>query len=201
MTRDRRHLLKLKLNSLAAEAKIIRKAESKLAFRPDLERLSPVAIPEEVFALGPKACAAWRKAELRDQRKQWRERSWYNENRERLSGMQQHRTVEVREAARSTSLAYGFIRGKTYRQIEGNRMLRKDLFGNLAADEQRVFESAAKMAWFYGAAKSKSDTIRDVLEWMEKHDVVLVVDNGITGLIERKPPDTGGTALAAPGTP
>jgi hypothetical protein len=203
MSTDRRHLLKLKLKSLAAEAKILRQAESCLQFQANPMRLAPHAVPDEIASLGDKAIAAWFRAELRDQRKQWREKPWYGENRERLNGMQLHRTVELREAARATHLAYGFIRGKTYRQIEGNRMIRKDLFGNMASDENRVFEAAAKMAWFYGASKSKSDTIRDVLEWMEKHDVALTVENGVNGLIWAgpRPPDTGGTALAAPGTP
>lgn len=171
MNTDRRHLLKLKLKSLAAEARIIRHHESKLAFRPDSERLCPEAIPEEVFALGEKACAAWIKAERRDQRKQWQTNPWFVENRERLTSMRNHRVVDVREESRATHLAYGFIRGKTARQIEGNRMLGTDLLGNPNQYEQRVLEKAHRMAWFYSAIGSKADAKKEFNTWLTSKDV------------------------------
>lgn len=71
--RDRRLFLKIKLKSLAAEAKIIRKEEKKeLGFR----------------------------VELRD-----------------------HRIFPVRREARHTLLAYSFLRGRPYREVE-NKCLR-----------------------------------------------------------------------------
>lgn len=66
---DRREMLRVKLKSLAEEARIIRREERR----------------------------AW--GVLRDE-------------------LHQHRVRQVRSEARHTHLAYGFLRGKTYQQIE-----------------------------------------------------------------------------------
>lgn len=84
---DKRRLLKIKLKSLAEEAKIIRKEEEKTKHsrRPEVQDLS---------------------REMHD-----------------------HRVKDLRLESRATGLAYGFIRGKKYRDIEP----RSD-FGNSAQD-------------------------------------------------------------------
>lgn len=74
---DRRRLLKIKLKSLAAEARIIRQEEMKARFS--------------------------KRPEVQDLRAQ----------------MHEHRVKDIREEARATLLAYSFIRGKKYRDIEG----------------------------------------------------------------------------------
>lgn len=74
---DRRRLLKIKLKSLAAEARIIRQEELKAKHS--------------------------KRPEVQDLRMQ----------------MHEHRVKDLREESRATLLAYSFIRGKPYRDIEG----------------------------------------------------------------------------------
>lgn len=69
--------LKVKIASLAAEAKIIRAMEKKY------RRSAEGSTRRRIF--------------------------W---------GLRDHRTSDVRREARSAQLAYGFLRGRTYRQIE-----------------------------------------------------------------------------------
>lgn len=68
---DKRKLLKIKVKSLAAEAKIIRKEE-------------------------------------------------FRSNRQTRDALYWHRIFVVRTEARATHVAYGLIRGRTYKQIEQN---------------------------------------------------------------------------------
>jgi len=76
--------LKVKVKSLAEEARIIRREECRLKSRPV-----------------PKRPAGWEGT---------------------LSGLHSHRTQNVREEARATHLAYGFLRGRSRSQIEGGAL-------------------------------------------------------------------------------
>jgi hypothetical protein len=86
---DRRRLLKIKLKSLATEAKIIRLEESKARYskRPEVQ-----AIREEMY---------------------------------------HHRIDVVRFHSRSTGLAYGFIRGRKYRDIEARGEISEALWNGV----------------------------------------------------------------------
>lgn len=205
---DRRHLLKIKLKSLAAEAKIIRKAERALAFPPSL----PINhFSKEERDKNPdfiKRSAVEIRRMKAAQRARFRSNPWYGQNRETLSAIREHRVIDVREEARATHLAYGFVRGKTYQQIEGNRQLRHCGDGLLAHDENRVIEKALRLAWFYGPT-NKVEAQELFKAWLEVRTVSLAspVDASLpTGfaLIGRQDvvlPDSGGTALSGPSTP
>jgi hypothetical protein len=92
--------LKVKVSSLAAEQRIIRNLE-----RAKLRQL--------------RATRGWAE-------------KWANNEPEKLSNYQQldrdrndlynHRTWLVRRAARHANLAYGFLRGRSYNQIEGSAL-------------------------------------------------------------------------------
>lgn len=102
---DRRELLKIKVKSLAAEAKIIRHEEKKIGTvryvqvdgrivkgtegREDKYR--PSYVRRVRYGLNPLAHEMWA-----------------------------HRTKHLREEARLTHIAYGLIRGKSLEKIEGN---------------------------------------------------------------------------------
>ena len=79
--RDSRIYLKVKIKSLAAEARIIRFEEAKARKRKNTE---------------------------------WR------------SGLASHRRGIVRSAARHTHLAYGFLRGRSYKQMEAKCTIKPD---------------------------------------------------------------------------
>ena len=165
---DRRHLLKIKLKSLAAEAKIIKKAEGRLAI-PALE-LPPV--PQ----LQTKDQAIERRMLKRMHRAKFRSQPWYDRNRAQLAEMQDHRKSDLRLAARTTHLAYGFLRGRTYDQIEGTRELAPP--GSYWRHvHDRLIANAAKMAAAYGAEGiAKCDIERDLKQWAEARRVRLVVE-------------------------
>lgn len=113
--------LKVKIKSLAAESKFIRKEELKA-----------------------RNCARWLAKDPGKHNTPGRDR--FMKTRESLYG---HRTGGVRHAARSTQLAYAFLRGKTYlaterckqgnrpNQTEVGRMVRK--YGKGTADELKAW--------------------------------------------------------------
>lgn len=81
--------LKIKLMSLAAEAKIIRRQEQKLVKRRRQLRAAGRDVPNDIGGLS-----------------------------DVLVSMHNHRTLEVRREARSAHLAYGYLRGTPYRAME-----------------------------------------------------------------------------------
>lgn len=197
--KDRRHLLKIKLKSLAAEARIIRNAERKLALprSVQVENGAPViparytkdqrdANPEAVkqHAKTIRSLVRMRRAELRG-------KPWYDANRAELAGMQDHRKKPLRRAARATHLAYGFLRGRTYQQIEGARQLPNDSIYE-RQHEERLFEEAAKMAAAYSGSALKAEFMNHFNEWVLRKDARLAYsDDGKTaGLIALSPPTT-----------
>ena len=70
-------------------------------------------------------------------------------------GLRHHRTLDVRDEARSSFVAYGFLRGRTYKVVEGS--------AKTAPDWKRVEQLVRK----YG-----TDDIRDRMqrfeEWKQK---------------------------------
>lgn len=147
---DHRNLLKIKLKSLAAESKIIRQSERKL----QLPRLRVGRINENSPRPTPEAAKALR-LERRRARVKAREASWYDENRARLTELQQHRRGIVRSTSRAAHLAYGYLRGKTLQQLEGNRgwlnaISAGDRRGHLLFVDRPVYAEAFKLARRYG---------------------------------------------------
>jgi hypothetical protein len=98
--------LKVKLKSLMAEARIIRKEERKL-LPPPLPRPPKQGCPSEELVQ-----YHLDKATARARRAAWK---YDHEKREALYF---HRIRDVRDEARATLLAYGFLRGRKYRQME-----------------------------------------------------------------------------------
>lgn len=119
--------LKIKIMSLAAEARIIRAEERKWPRERDI----PKDQREE-----PLQQARWR-------------------TREQLAA---HRKFDVRTEARSALLAYGFLRGRAYRQIE--QSCYEDPNSN------RITELVCK---FGGRSpKDKAEIFRQVREWQKQ---------------------------------
>lgn len=199
--KDRRHLLKIKLKSLAAEARIIRRAERKLALpttglpRKAFTKEERDAAPEPV-----KTAAQAMRLAVRMARAKARQAPWYDENRAELAAIQEHRKLPLRRAARATHLAYGFLRGRTYEQMEGTRKLPNDSIFE-RANEEKLFQEAAKMAMTYGAADvAKCDIERDFKEWTVRKDAKLVygMDEGKLrqGLVSPPKPNEFGALLS-----
>lgn len=170
---DKRHLLKINLKSLAAEARIIRKAEAKLQLPP--WRIKADKDPP------PHLSKYWE--ELRTQRKlqraKARESSWYEENRRQLNELQHHRRVPLRAESRATHLAYGFLRGKTLQQLEGNRQWISLEFESVRHAiryfrDRPVYEAAIDKIAMYGGLNNKERLERqvDFQKWL--------LDGGIT---------------------
>lgn len=61
-----------------------------------------------------------------------------------------HRTMVVRNEARATNLAYGFIRGKTLEQMEPNRKPFSDCPRTAKILEDRLWEKVRSMLKKYG---------------------------------------------------
>ncbi len=109
----RRSYLKIKIVSLAAEARLIRAEENRWFLTADGARVSRKeqrAAAEEIPAT----------AENRTARRL--SRSWLRNGVHR-TGLRTHRLCVVRPEARAALLAYGFIRGRRYRQIEATAVV------------------------------------------------------------------------------
>lgn len=185
--RDRRQLLKIKLKSLAAEAKIIRQAERKLALpRVVNTENGQVVIPNKFTKSdrdanpeGVKVAAQNLRQMVRMRRAKMRGEPWYDQNRAELREIRDHRVLNLRQEARATHLAYGFLRGRTYAQMEGNRLpVPKDTFAFLA--EKKLLDRAAKMAAAYGGG-IKCDTERDLKDWVQQRYVRLTFSETADG--------------------
>lgn len=210
---DRRHLLKIKLKSLAAEARIIRKAENRLQI-PAMVAGDTPALTKEEREKNPelsKSIAKQARIARNWHRAQFRSKPWYGENRARLEELQLHRVRDVRESARATHLAYGFIRGRTYAQMEGLRYFAKNLQGEINLGDTRVLGAVARMIRFYGPGLDAKDSADLLKRWIENRNTKLystgdpkvftVLDARYETLETLARPDSDGTALAAPSTP
>lgn len=111
--------LKVKIKSLAEEARIIRREEWQIKSRP----------------VG------------------YRESGWLA----KLNGLHHHRTQVVRREARATQLAYGFLRGRRYSQIEA------------AASTEPSWDRVAAMVRKYGSVRwPVTETIPELLKLWKK---------------------------------
>lgn len=108
--------LKIKIKTLAYEARIIRKEERK---HLQLARCLKVVEPLEVKLMTKHYRAFW--------------------------DLSEHRKGKVRHAARENGLAYGFIRGRSYAQMEAK----------CRPDNRPDFKSIEKIARRFGALEHK----------------------------------------------
>lgn len=165
--KDQRHLLKIKIKSLAAEARIIRREEAK--------RKIPHMMPsgdalDLMMAAGNSSDRArWLRGWRRSQRAAFRGKSWFGESQKQLEQMHIHRTLHLREITRASHLAYGFIRGRTLLQLEATRHPLDP------ATRERISLEAERMVVKYGP---KSIGKGPFQEWMERKDLALKDDGG-----------------------
>jgi hypothetical protein len=110
--------LKIKLKSLAAEAKIIRREELRLNCSPSLG--------EDIAA----------------------------RNTSERTALYVHRIITVRSECRATHLAYGYLRGRAYHQLEASCRERPD------------WARVARMVYRYGKTGRKEAELIEVLrDW------------------------------------
>lgn len=122
--------LKIKIKSLAAEARIIRHRERRLRrFKVKGE----AAISRKVGQLSDKAKATW-------------------------FGLHSHRTREVRGEARSSLLAYGYLRGTPYLAMESKCHTKPDWL------------NIGRMIEKYGPAKLDDKALKAWRESLETHN-------------------------------
>jgi hypothetical protein len=114
--------LKVKIKSLAEEARIIRREEWQIKSKP----------------VG------------------YRESGWSA----KLDGLHNHRTQVVRPEARATQLAYGFLRGRLYSQIEAK------------ASTEPSWDRVAAMVRKYGSIPwAQRDAIPELLKQWKKNQL------------------------------
>jgi hypothetical protein len=114
--------LKVKLKSLAEEARIIKHEENK---RKVPQRQRNVVKQEQlVEGRGFRAEDKARRAKRRSQ-------PWYELSAQELHGLHLHRVHNVRREARLTQIAYGYLRGRDFKQVDSGNDL-------IDADWQRV---------------------------------------------------------------
>ena len=131
--------LKVKIKSLAAEATIIRKEENKA--KGSFRYLKNKTGMEDEYR--------------REQAK------WF--------GLYSHRTQDVRKEARASQLAYAYIRGKSFSDVEANTnpfVYHSVMKWELSSLGTRI----AKMATKYG---DKEVTRDDIIEWIKNTHSVM----------------------------
>lgn len=102
--------LKVKLTSLAAEAKIIRREERRTKRGYRWAKLERVFLLQENEARGGE-----RVKEVEEKERQYTSTFW---------SLRRHRKGVVAESARAALLAYGFLRGRPYSVLESRRTAR-----------------------------------------------------------------------------
>jgi hypothetical protein len=135
---DRRVFLKVKLKSLAEEARIIKREENK---RKVPRRSGP--IPLQVADMIVRERAIINRIECRRLSAARRAKDWYPMSLQELQELHVHRIRVVRTESRLTSIAYGFIRGRDFRRVDSGA-------GLLDSDWKRIEAMVKK----YGASGS-----------------------------------------------
>lgn len=120
--------LRVKIKSLAAEASIIRheerRAKTSRAYRREAKRRLRLGVET-----GPAAIPVGQKGEFRtltNSEAELATKQAQPPSTEQLDlwhGLNSHRRNEVRHEARCAQLAYAFIRGRAYRQVEATRKM------------------------------------------------------------------------------
>lgn len=113
--------LKVKLKSLAAEARVIKHEENK-------RKVKGIPSSRRNFgkAQSAKVSAAEIRAADRDIRSERRGRDWYPKTLVELQSLHRHRIDVVKKEARLTSIAYGYIRGRKFDQVDSGRDLKPE---------------------------------------------------------------------------
>lgn len=113
---DRRVFLKVKLKSLAEEARIIKREENKRKVRR--------------FRCNNQKGSEYVQVDAREVRKDSQRRShdrraksWYPLSAQELHQLHRHRIDVVRREARATSIAYAIIRGRMLKDVDSGRGL------------------------------------------------------------------------------
>ena len=83
------------------------------------------------------------------------ERLWPGQSEEYV-GLHHHRTYDVRNEARSAQLAYGYLRGRKYRQLEAKCYI--------APNRERIRDLIYK----YGVAKDKAAIWEALKQWLSE---------------------------------
>lgn len=118
---DNRVFLKIKLKSLAEEARIIKIEERRRKVRRGEAVIIRGGGPGEASSTAKKLRAA---CSIR--RAGYRSRPWYEMSAQQLHELTRHRIDVVRLEARLSHLAYGMIRGRVWCQIDSCRGLNSD---------------------------------------------------------------------------
>lgn len=109
--------LKVKIKSLAEEARIIKHEENK-------RKVPRVRSPQYV---SPPSAPEHRLPEVRNENKarstKRRNQPWYQMSVEELHGLHLHRIHHVRTECRLTHIAYGYLRGRDFKQVDSGRDL------------------------------------------------------------------------------
>jgi hypothetical protein len=106
--------LKIKINSLAAEARIIRYYEDKLSW--DAARADSL---DHHYPGGIGVKQAFLMQEYGMTEKQaTRSIAQFERSRTKARSLRRHRTMDVRRESRDTCLAIGFLKGRSYKQME-----------------------------------------------------------------------------------
>lgn len=151
--------LKVKIKSLAAEARIIRLEERRrkapFVDRQRFHNAGPPSRGERIVLTKRGTYQISHGLPLRFRRE------WSIEEDDVYFSLHHHRTVDIRREARAAQLAYAFIRHHDYRSVEASR---KDV-GFPADILARIAELAAK----YGdTGKSKNDLYAVVHSWLRE---------------------------------
>lgn len=127
--------MKVRIKELAQEAKFIRFEENKIKSKQKIVTW----------------CYAWGKPRVEP-----------DDISQDFLKLRSHRTHEVREAARAAQLAYGFLRGIPYLEIESKRKPEKEwLFKN------RITPEIKRLAKKFGCLNYKETYDEEVDKWLD----------------------------------
>lgn len=126
--------LQIKLKTLAAEARFIRRAEK--AKKRAAQRARNLTFPYNNLPHPDKLNEIYVQRGI-----------WNSQHLGALAGLHHHRTVVVRREARAGYIAYGFMRGKTYRQVENGTVYAqgKSNLPTLDREQQAVWKRAREI--------------------------------------------------------
>ena len=130
--------LRVRVKELAQEAKFIRHEENKIKSRQKIIPLQLWSRDENGNSVSPydKGTLDWR-------------------------SLNSHRRGDVREAARAAQLAYGFLRGIPYKNIEGKRKLEKEF-----RFKHYIIPEIKRLATKFGRLGYKQNYDQEVENWL-----------------------------------
>lgn len=147
-----KHYLKVKIKSLAVEAQIIRTEERKV--KKTYQRIKTKAIKKNEIQF--EEHGNFHLTNNLDSVN-------YGRNRTVFWGLRNHRTIDVRNEARATQLAYAFVRGKDFRHVERNTDLSMKHFCPVATLVPRIVSMVNK----YGSYNDPV-TKEQIFDWIFK---------------------------------